>query len=56
MTDEAKEARRAYQRAWNKAHPDKVKQYNESYWNRKAAKAAAEAEQGQEAENREAQA
>ena len=51
MTDEAKEARRAYQRQWRKdnrtaireyqrnwrnANPDRVKQYQEKYWARKA--------------------
>ena len=50
MTDEAKEARRAYQRQWrakNKAeilayqkkwrseNPDKVKEYQERYWENK---------------------
>lgn len=51
LTDEAKEARRAYQRQWRKdnrtaireyqrnwrnANPDRVKQYQEEYWARKA--------------------
>lgn len=51
LTDEAKEARRAYQRKWRKdnrtaireyqrnwrnANPDRVKQYQEEYWARKA--------------------
>lgn len=53
MTEKAKEARRAYKREWNKKNPDKIKQYNETFWNKKAAeyektiKAAADAiEQG----------
>lgn len=42
MTDAAKQARRAYIRAWNKAHPEKIKEYQERYWTRKAEAAAAE--------------
>lgn len=41
MTKQAAEARRAYKRAWNKANPDKVRQYNEKYWNKKAAETEA---------------
>ena len=52
MTDEAKEARRKYQReykrknaakinaynrAWRKANPEKARQYNLNYWSKKAA-------------------
>lgn len=37
MTDKAKEARRAYKREWQRNHPDKVRKYQETYWNRKAA-------------------
>ena len=51
MTDEAKNARREYQRQWRKnnkaaireyqrnwrnANPDRVKQYQEAYWERKS--------------------
>ena len=51
MTEEAKQARKEYQReykkknakainaynrAWRKAHPEKVKAYNSNYWNKKA--------------------
>ena len=51
MTDEAKEARRAYKRKWRKenraaireyqrnwrnANPDRVKQYQDAYWERKS--------------------
>ena len=48
MTEEAKEARREYKRQWQRANRDKVKQYQEAYWNRKAEaarKAAAEDQQ-----------
>ena len=43
MTDAAKEARKAYKRAWNKANPEKVKQYQANYWNKKAQQLAEEA-------------
>lgn len=51
MTDEAKQARKDYQREykrknaerineynrnWRKAHPEKTKQYNANYWNKRA--------------------
>ena len=32
----AAEKRRDYLREWRRKHPEKVKQYNESYWQRKA--------------------
>lgn len=37
MTEEAREARRAYKRAWNRANRDKVKAAQERYWERKTA-------------------
>jgi len=55
MTEEAKQARKAYKRAynranaakvneyqrnWRKANPDKVRGYQESYWQKKAQSAA----------------
>jgi hypothetical protein len=43
MTEQAKEMRRAYKRAWNRKNADKVKAAQERYWNRKAEAAAAEA-------------
>lgn len=58
MTDEARQARREYKRAynranaakvneyqrnWRRANPDKVKAYNQNYW-QKRAQAAAEVE------------
>lgn len=36
MTEQAAAARRAYKRKWAKENPDKVKAYNERYWQRKA--------------------
>lgn len=41
MNEAAKEARRAYKRKWQRENRDKVKQYQENYWNRKAQEAAA---------------
>lgn len=40
MTENAKEARRAYRRKWAKEHPEKIKQYQERYWNKLGEKAA----------------
>lgn len=37
MTEEAKEARRAYKREWAKKNRDKIKAAEERYWTRKAA-------------------
>lgn len=36
LTDEAKEARRAYRRQWNAKNKDKVKAAQARYWNKKA--------------------
>ena len=43
MTQEAREARKAYKREWAKKHPDKIRQYQETFWNKKAQEAAAAA-------------
>ncbi len=45
MNEEARKARNAWRREWAKKNPDKVKEYNERYWSKKAAemKAAEEA-------------
>ena len=37
MDEKAKAARRAYKRAWAQRNPDKVQQYQEAYWSRRAA-------------------
>ena len=37
ISKDAKEMRRQYLREWRKKNPDKVKQYNREYWERKAA-------------------
>lgn len=36
-TEEARKARNEYARAWRAANKDKVRQYNENYWQKKAA-------------------
>ncbi len=38
----ARQARNAYAREWRARNPDKVRQYNSTYWARKAAKANGE--------------
>ena len=43
MTEQAKEARREYRREWQRNNPDKVRAYNERYWNKRAAAKAAQA-------------
>lgn len=43
MNEQAKEARRAYKREWNRRNREKVKAAQDRYWNRKAAEAAAAA-------------
>lgn len=54
MTDQAKEARREYMRAWNAANKDKVKAKNARYWEKRAAlnrqKSAENAEKAGKAE------
>ena len=39
--DAAREANRAYQREYTRAHPEKRREWNRNYWLRKAQKAAA---------------
>ena len=36
----ARQARNAYAREWRARNPDKVRQYNKSYWERKAESAS----------------
>ncbi len=45
MTEEAKAARRAYLRKWAKENPEKAKQHQAHYWQKKAAKAKEAAQQ-----------
>ena len=39
MTEQAKAARRAYKKEWQRKHPEKVKEYAARYWEKKAAAA-----------------
>ena len=39
MTEEAKEKQRQYYREWRKKNPDKIRENNRRYWEKKAAKA-----------------
>ena len=41
MTEEAKEARRAYQREWRKRNPERVREYERRRWVNKAKEFAA---------------
>ena len=36
MTDEAREARKAYKREWQRKNPEKVRAQQERYWTRRA--------------------
>lgn len=36
LSDKARLARNAYQRTWRRKHPEKLRQYNADYWERKA--------------------
>ena len=53
MTAEAKEARRAYKREWNRKNRDKVREAQARYWERKAQ--AMQAAQDQQADEPTAQ-
>ena len=37
LTEAAKVARREYKRRWNEMHPEKQKEYEQRFWERKAA-------------------
>lgn len=49
MTEQAKAARREYKREWNRKNPEKVREAQERYWNRKAA-AQAQAQEEEQTE------
>ena len=44
MTEEAKEARRAYKREWNRNNKDKIKAAQARYWEKQALKKKAKLE------------
>lgn len=37
LTDDARRERNEYMRRWRRDNPDKVRQYQETYWSRKSA-------------------
>lgn len=39
LSKEALEARKNYHREWQKANPEKIKEYQVNYWNKKALQA-----------------
>lgn len=44
MTEQATELRRAYRRQWAKNNPEKVKEQQARYWEKRAAQEAAKAQ------------
>ena len=42
MTEKALEARRAYKREWHRRNPDKVREYQARYWEKRAAELEAQ--------------
>ena len=54
MTEQAREARRAYKREWNARNRDKVREAQARYWERKAQQAAQDQQRQQETEPQEA--
>lgn len=55
MTDQAREARRAYKREWNRKNRDKVKAAQARYWDKRARMAQeADEPQTQEAQQKKA--
>lgn len=47
MTEEARAAKRLYEKEWRKRNPDKVRARNARYWERKAAQKAEDIENEQ---------
>lgn len=50
MTEQARAAQRAYKAAWRRKNPDKVKQAQERYWEKRAAQQAQEAQRAPDTE------
>ena len=42
LSEKAKELRNAYQREWKRRNPERARQYNQTYWEKKAKKAEEE--------------
>jgi len=51
MNEAAKEARRAYRRQWAKDHPENVRRWQQTYWEKKARQAQEQAEGGAAADD-----
>ena len=47
VTEESKEARRAYKREWARKNPEKVRAAQDRYWERRAAEQAAKEKIGE---------
>lgn len=47
MNEQGKEARRAYKREWARRNPEKTREYQRNYWERRAA-AAEERQQAEQ--------
>lgn len=50
MNEQAAAARRAYKREWARKNRDKIREYQDRYWTRKAEQAAAEQADDQRSE------
>ena len=46
MSEEARQAQRAYYREWRKKNPDKIRESNRKYWEKKARIMAEQAKGG----------
>ena len=51
MDENAKKARRAYANAWRAANRDRVREYNQRYWKRKAEQMQQNADQKKKKKN-----
>lgn len=47
MTEAAKAARKAYLRSWRKRNPDRVREHQRRYWEKKAREARKDEQQGE---------
>ena len=56
MTEQAKAARRAYKREWQRNNPDKVRAQQERYWMKKALQALQEEAEHKQDQGRPAEA
>lgn len=48
MTEAAREARNAYRREWYKKNPEKRREYEERYWNKRIGKGLSDAKKTEE--------